>query len=237
MDIQGSVALVTGANRGLGRAFTRGLVEAGARTVYGAARSPESVTEPGVTPVRLDITDPGDVSAAAARLGDVDLLINNAGVFHRSAPLADDAVEALRADLETNVFGTLAVSRAFAPILVANGGGALVTMLSVTSWVTPPGFASYAASKAALWSLTNSLRLELRPRGTLVVAVHAAYIDTDLIAGVSAPKIAPGDVVAQVLEAVAAGREEVLADDRTRAVQAGLAGGVAALYPLPGRAS
>ncbi len=236
MDIQGSVALVTGANRGLGRAFTRGLVEAGARTVYGAARAPASVTEPGVTPIGLDITDPAGVAGVAARLGDVNLLINNAGVFHRSAPLADDAIEALRADLETNVFGTLAVSRAFAPILAANGGGAMVTMLSVTSWITPPGFGSYAASKAALWSLTNSLRLELRPRGTLVVGVHAAYIDTDLIAGVSAPKIAPADVVAQVLEAVGAGREEVLADDPTRAVQARLAGGVPALYPLPGRA-
>ena len=231
MDIDGSVALVTGANRGVGRAFARGLLEAGARTVYGAARRPEAITDPGVSAVALDITDPAAVAAAADRLADVDLLINNAGVFNAATPLADGAVEALRADIETNVFGTLAVSRAFAPVLGANGGGALVTMLSIASWICPPGFGAYAASKAAAWSLNNGLRVELRPQGTLVVGVHSAYIDTDMAVAVDEPKVSPQEVVAQVLGAVAAGREEVLIDDRTRAVRAALSGELATLYP------
>jgi NAD(P)-dependent dehydrogenase (short-subunit alcohol dehydrogenase family) len=232
MDVKGSVALVTGANRGLGAAFVRGLLAEGAATVYGAARSEYEPTEPGQVPVRLDITDADQVAAAAARLTDVNLVINNAGVFHSADALADDLETALRTDLETNLFGTLAVARAFAPILAANGGGALVNVLSVASWRSLPGFAAYGTSKAAAWSATNSLRLALRPSGTLVVAVHAGFLDTDMAATVTSPKTAPAAVVDQVLRALADDDEEVLVDEVTRQVKAGLSADVATLYPV-----
>ncbi len=232
MDVKGSVALVTGANRGLGAAFVRGLLGGGAATVYGAARSEYQPAEPGQVPVRLDITDPDQVAAVAAQLTDVNLVINNAGVFHSANALADDLEASLRADLETNLFGTLAISRAFAPILAANGGGALVNVLSVASWRSLPGFAAYGASKSAAWSVTNSLRLALRPNGTLVVAVHAGFLDTDMAATVTSPKTAPSAVVDQVLAALTNGAEEVLVDDVSRQVKAGLSADIATLYPV-----
>lgn len=234
MHVKGATALVTGANRGLGAAFVRGLLADGATTVYGAARSALRPEQEGVVPVTLDITDATQVAAAAARLTDVDLVINNAGVYHAATALGDGLVDALRADLETNLFGTLAVSRAFAPALVANGGGALVNVLSVASWRPLPEFAAYATSKAAAWSVTNSLRMALRPSGTLVVAVHSGYIDTDMAATVTAPKVAPDEVVAQVLRAIERGDEEVLVDDVTRDVKAGLSADLTTLYPLTG---
>jgi NAD(P)-dependent dehydrogenase (short-subunit alcohol dehydrogenase family) len=232
MELAGSTALVTGANRGLGAAFARGLLAAGARTVYAGARNPVDSSTAGLVPVRLDITDPDQVAEAARRLTDVTLVVNNAGVFHGTHALDPEVDSALRADLETNVFGTLAVSRAFAPVLAANGGGGLVNVLSVASWRSLPLFAAYGASKAAAWSLTNSLRLELRPLGTLVVAVHAGFLDTDMAASVTAPKTAPDDVVAQVLAALRDGREEVLVDEVSHLVKAGLAADVSAQYPL-----
>lgn len=232
MEIAGSTALVTGANRGLGAAFVRGLLAAGARTVYAGARNPAETGVPGVVPVRLDVTDPEQVAEAARRLTDVTLVVNNAGVFHATHALDPDVEAALRADLETNVFGTLAVSRAFAPVLAAGGGGGLVNVLSVASWRTVPTFAAYAASKSAAWSLTNSLRLELRPQGTLVVAVHAGFLDTDMAAAVTAPKTAPEEVVAQVLDALREGREEVLVDEVSHRVKAGLAADITAQYPV-----
>lgn len=224
MEIKGSVALVTGANRGLGAAFTRGLLAAGATKVYGGARSDYRPTEPGVVPVRLDITDAAQVAAAAADLPDVDLVINNAGVYHPTGVLDDGLEAALRADLETNLFGTLAVSRAFAPVLAANGGGALVNILSVTSWRSSALFSAYGASKAAALSITNSLRDALRPNGTLVVAVHAGYLDTDMATAITTPKTAPDEVVRQVLAALRDGEQEVLADEVSRAVKAALSG-------------
>jgi NAD(P)-dependent dehydrogenase (short-subunit alcohol dehydrogenase family) len=231
MDIKGSVVLVTGANRGLGAAFVRGLLAAGATTVYGAARSDYPTTEPGLVPVRLDITDAGQVSELAARLSDVNLVVNNAGIMHWAEALDADLDSALRADLETNLFGTLAVGRAFAPVLAANGGGALVNILSVASWRSLPGFAAYGASKAAAWSVTNSLRLALRPNGTLVVGVHAGYIDTDLAASVTGPKTAPDDIVARVLAGLENDDEEILADDISHTVKSGLSADLAAMYP------
>ncbi|HEX5403927.1 MAG TPA: SDR family oxidoreductase [Pseudonocardiaceae bacterium] len=233
MNIKGSVALVTGANRGLGAAFAHALLAEGASTVYGAARSDFQPTEPGLVPVRLDITDAAQVTALAVRLTDVDIVINNAGVFHASSALGDELEAALRTDLETNVFGTLAVSRAFAPVLAANGGGALVNVLSVASWISLPRFAAYGASKAAAWSLTNSLRLELRENGTQVLGVHAGYIDTDMAADVDSPKTAPEDVVARVLQALVDDAEEVLVDDVSRVVKGGLSADLATLYPMP----
>jgi NAD(P)-dependent dehydrogenase (short-subunit alcohol dehydrogenase family) len=180
MRIDGAVAMVTGAGRGLGQVFARELVNRGAARVYGAARNPASVTEPGVTPVALDITDPERVTEVALQCADVSLLVNNAGVMRASTFIDAPDLDAARLEMETNYFGTLSMCRGFAPVLAASGGGAIVNMLSVTSFYTNPLDASYGASKAAAWSLTNGIRVELAHHGTLVVAVHAAFIDTDL---------------------------------------------------------
>ena len=231
MKIGGSVALVTGANRGLGRVYARQLVGRGAAKVYGAARQAAQVTEPGVTPVALDITDPERVAEVAAECADVTLLVNNAGVMKASTFIGAPDLAAAQAEMETNYFGTLRMCRAFAPVLAAHGGGAIVNMLSVTSFFTNPFNASYGASKAAEWSLTNGIRLELHHQGTLVVAVHAGFIDTDMAALVDAPKITPESVAAQVFDAVEAGQIEVLADERTRTVKASLARDHELIYP------
>jgi NAD(P)-dependent dehydrogenase (short-subunit alcohol dehydrogenase family) len=231
MQISGSVALVTGANRGLGRAYARELVRRGAAKVYGAARQPAQVSEPGVTPVALDITDPERVVRVAAECADVSLLVNNAGVMKASTLIGAPDLDAARAEMETNYFGTLRMCRAFAPVLAASGGGAIVNMLSITSFYTNPFNASYGASKAAEWSLTNGVRLELHHQGTLVVAVHAGFIDTDMAALVDAPKISPGSVARQAFDAVEAGQVEVLADERTRTVKASLSRDHELIYP------
>lgn len=222
MKIKGSVALVTGANRGLGLAFAEALLAAGASKVYAGARDPSTITLPGVIPVRLDITNADDVAAAARQCADVTLLINNAGIAQGGGFLSPQGVEVARAQLDTNFFGTLAMARAFAPVLGANGGGVLVNMLSVLSWVSMSSTSAYSASKAATWSLTNGLRNELRAQGTRVVGVHAAFIDTDMARHVQAPKTRPQEVVQQALQAIEDGREEVLADGLTRQVKAGL---------------
>ena len=231
MKIAGSVALVTGADRGLGRAFARELVSRGAARVYGAARNPALVTEPGVTPVALDITDPERVARVASERGDVTLLVNNAGVMKASPFIGSPSLDAARLEMEVNYFGTLSMCRAFAPVLAAGGGGAIVNMLSVTSFYTNPFDASYGASKAAAWSLTNGVRLELNHQGTLVVAVHASFIDTDMAALTNAPKDTPESVAQQVFDAVEAGQIEVLADERTRFVKASLARDHELIYP------
>ena len=149
MRIEGSAALVTGANRGLGQAFARELISRGAAKVYGAARHPGAVTEPGVTPVALDITDAERVAQVAQECPDVSLLVNNAGVLKYSAFISAPSLDAARAEMEVNYFGTLSMCRAFAPVLAANGGGAIVNMLSVTSFFTNLIDASYGASKTA----------------------------------------------------------------------------------------
>jgi NAD(P)-dependent dehydrogenase (short-subunit alcohol dehydrogenase family) len=214
--IEGVTALVTGANRGLGRVMARMLLERGARRVYGGAREPREVTEPGVVPVRLDVTDPGQVAAAAERCSDVTLLVNNAGVLTDSPLLGAPDLAAARTEMEVNYFGTLAMCRAFAPLLVGSAPGAVVNVLSIASWFTNPAMGSYSASKAAAWAMTNGVREELRHSGVLVVGVHCGYIDTDMAAHVSGPKNTPESVAAQALDAVEAGRTEVLADERTR---------------------
>jgi NAD(P)-dependent dehydrogenase (short-subunit alcohol dehydrogenase family) len=231
MQIGGSVALVTGANRGLGLAFARELVRRGAARVYGAARHPDQVSEPGVTPVALDITDAENVARAAQQCGDVSLLVNNAGVLKYSTFTGAPDIEAARAEMETNYFGTLSMCRAFAPVLAANGGGAIVNMLSVTSFYNNPLNATYGASKAAAWSLTNGVRLELHHQGTLVVAVHAGFIDTDMAALVNNPKDRPEDVARMTFDGVEAGQVEVLADERTRTVKADLSRDHELIYP------
>jgi len=222
MDIKNAVVLVTGANRGLGQAFVNELLAAGVKKVYAAARDPSTITVQGVERVKLDVTRPEDIAAAARRCSDVTLLINNAGVSRGSPFLAAGSAAAARSELETNFFGPLAMSQAFAPVLQANGGGAIVNVLSVLSWLNLSGAATYSASKSAAWSLTNGLRNELRGQGTQVLALHVGFMDTDMTKGIDAPKANPRDVVRQTLEAMAAGSEEVLADDLTRQVKRGL---------------
>jgi NAD(P)-dependent dehydrogenase (short-subunit alcohol dehydrogenase family) len=231
--ISGAHALVTGASRGLGKAFVAQLLNRGAAVVYAAARNPDTVdvNDDRVIPIRLDVTNPDDVRAAASRCADVTVLINNAGAMLRSPLLAAPDLSAARAEMETNYFGTLAMSRAFAPVLAHNGGGALVNMLSVASWMASPFNGSYGASKSAQWALTNAIRTELRSTGTLVVGVHAGWIDTDMAATVDEAKISPGDVAAQTLDAVQRGDEEVLTDDSTRHVKASLPNDLTSLYP------
>jgi NAD(P)-dependent dehydrogenase (short-subunit alcohol dehydrogenase family) len=231
VKVAGSVALVSGANRGLGQVYARELVSRGAVRVYGAARDPATVGEPGVTPVRLDITDPAQVAEIARQCPDVSLLVNNAGVMKASTFIGAPNLNAACVEMETNYFGTLSMCRAFAPVLAANGGGALVNMLSVTSFYTNPLDASYGASKAAGWSLTNGVRIELAHQGTLVVAVHASFIDTDMAALIDSPKISPESVAEQVLDAVEAGQIEVLADERSRFVKVSLARDHELIYP------
>ncbi len=223
MKIQDSVALVTGANRGLGLAFARALLTGGARKVYAAARDPASVTLPGVQAIRLDVTNPDEISAAARDLQDVTLVINNAGILRGSGFLSPGGVDAVRAELETNFFGPLALTRAFAATLARNGGGAVINVLSALSWVSFPTSSTYSASKAAAWSLSNGLRGELRGQGTQLLALHVGYMDTDMIRHVTAPKSDPNDVVRQTLAALEAGKEESLADEVSRQVKLGLA--------------
>ena len=231
MRIAGSTALVTGAGRGLGAVLVDALLARGAATVYAAARDPRSVAhqDPRVVPLLLDVTDPATVRAAAERAGDVDLLINNAGVAGNGSLLTGDP-ERARAEMETNFWGPVSVLRAFAPVLARNGGGAVVNVLSALSWLTAPFTASYSASKAAAWSFTGSARAELRAQGTQVVGVHLGYMDTDMVAGLDVPKIAPEDVARQLLDAVESGSaEEVLADAPARQAKVALSGEPAGL--------
>jgi NAD(P)-dependent dehydrogenase (short-subunit alcohol dehydrogenase family) len=226
MKIQDTVALVTGANRGLGLAFVRALVARGARKVYVGARNPSTVNLAGVEPIRLDVTNPADLAAAAERAGDVRLLVNNAGISRPSALLGPDAIDGARAEFETNVLGPLAVTRAFAPVLARNGGGAVLNVLSAASWITLPRARTYSASKAAAWSLTNGLRAELHEQGTQVVALHVGYVDTDMTSGLAVTKARPEDVVQAALDGLEAGELEVLADGTSRQIKQALSRGV-----------
>jgi NAD(P)-dependent dehydrogenase (short-subunit alcohol dehydrogenase family) len=234
MDIKNSVALVTGANRGLGLAFAKALLDRGARKVYAAARDPSSITLPGVVPVRLDVTQLGQARALARDLGDVTLLINNAGISQRAGLLDDDVLDAARAQLETNYLGPLALSSAFAPVLARNGGGAILNVLSVLSWVALPGTSTYSASKAAAWAMTNGLRGELAAQKTQVLALHVGYIDTDMARTVDAPKTSAEEVVSRALAALEAGKGEVLADEISRAVKQGLSADPGIYLSAPG---
>jgi NAD(P)-dependent dehydrogenase (short-subunit alcohol dehydrogenase family) len=231
MQLEGSVALVTGANRGLDKAFAQALVDAGAAKVYAAARNPDTITAPGVIPVRLDVTDPAQVAAAAELASDATIVVNNAGVGTVTPLLHEDSIAAAREMLEVNYLGTLSVSNAFAPVLAANGGGALVNMLSVLSFVSMPLHGPYNASKAAAWSATNALRVQLRSQGTLVVGVHAGYLETDMAANAPGPKTAPQDIAAQLVAALRADQEEVLGDQLSRDVKGALSRDLELLYP------
>ena len=222
MKLDNAVVLITGANRGLGLAFAREALARGARKVYAAARDPASVTLAGVVPIKLDVTKPEDVAAAARECADVTLVINNAGIAAVGGVLADDAVESAKRHFDTNVYGVMRMSKAFAPVLAANGGGAILNVLSIASWVNGPLLGVYAASKSAAWGVTNGMRQELRAQKTQVVGMHVGFVDTDLTKGIDAPKSSPEVIVKRTFDALEAGAEEVLADENTRAVKQGL---------------
>ncbi len=222
MKIENAVVLVTGANRGIGLAFARDLLARGARKVYAGARDPASITQPGVQALRLDVTNPQDVAAAAALASDVTLVINNAGIAQPGGFLAADSEEVARRLFETNFFALLRMSKAFAPILKGNGGGALLNVLSVASWVNGGELAAYSASKSAAWSLTNSLRNELAAQKTQVLGLHMAYVDTDLTRGFDVPKSSPEAIVKRALDGLESGADEVLADEITLQVKQGM---------------
>ena len=222
MKIENAVVLVTGSNRGIGLAFAQAVLARGARKVYAGARNPTAVNLPGVQAVKLDVNSHEDVAAIAAQATDVTLVINNAGIAQPGGFLAADSEEVTRRIFETNFFSMLRVSKAFAPILKANGGGALLNVLSIASWINGGELAAYSASKSAAWSLTNALRNELAAQKTQVLGLHMAYVDTDLTRGLDSPKSSPEQIVQRALDGLEAGLDEVLADPLTEHVKSGL---------------
>lgn len=225
MDISGSIALVTGANSDIGRAFTSVLLEEGAKKVYAAARRPREIGDSRLIALGLDITDPAAVAAAARACPDVSILINVAG-GGAVLDVVTGPLDMARNEMEVNLFGTWAMAQAFAPILGRNGGGAIVNILSIVSWAAVPALSGYSAAKAAEWSLTNSLREALSSQGTLVVGVHSSWIDTKATKHVQAPKLAPHFVAANAVTAIREGRNELLLDEPTRSSRALLAGDI-----------
>jgi len=226
VSIKGATAVVTGGQRGLGRALTKELLRRGAAKVYATARTPAAELDPRIVPAALDVTSPESVADLAARAGDASIVINNAGMAMGGKLLIADFRE-VTAVFDTNVFGPLRMAQAFAPVLASHRGGALVNMHSVLSWAAGAG--AYGASKAALWPVTNSLRLELAPAGTQVTGVHVGYIDTDMTAQVTAAKNAPADVAASIISAIEGGENEILVDGPSRHYKARLSGPVEAL--------
>ena len=230
MNIDGSIAVVTGANRGLGRAFVEALLARGAARIYAGARDPVTldalISAHGdrIVPLRLDVTKDADVSAAAARAADATLLLNNAGQLAQSGLIAAGDIHGLEREMAVNVFGLARMCLAFAPVLAENGGGAIINMLSVASLVAFPPFGSYAASKAAAMSLTHSMRYELRDQGTRVAGIYAGYINTDMIANLAGDKTLPDDIAGTALDRFAVGDDDISADDRARNVRAILHG-------------
>jgi NAD(P)-dependent dehydrogenase (short-subunit alcohol dehydrogenase family) len=228
MEISKQVALVTGANRGLGYHLASALLTRGAK-VYAGARDPKAIQMPGAIPVQVDITDPQSVAKAAESISDLTLLVNNAG-SHTGASLLDGDMEQIRLDMETHYFGTLSMIRAFAPILEKNGGGTILNILSVLSWVTV-GNTGYPAAKSAEWNMTNTLRTVLAPKNIRLSGLHVAFMDTDMTANVKAPKASPADIAKIAIDGIEADKYEIVADDFSRKVQHDFAGGIQALYP------
>ncbi|RAU44079.1 MULTISPECIES: SDR family oxidoreductase [unclassified Pseudomonas] len=210
-------------HRGLGLAFAKAAHALGASKVYAGMRNTEGFDVPGLTPVRLDVTDDASVRAAAAMCQDVTLVVNNAGIVSlMNGPLDQNMDELSRTLMETNYFGIIRVSQAFAPVLAANGGGAFINVLSDATWLSVPMLAAYAASKSAAWSVTNALRLQLKSQGTQVVALHVGFLDTDMTKGFDMPKSSPDLVARKVYAGLEAGALEVLADEGTVQVKSTL---------------
>ncbi len=231
MLIEGSVALVTGSSRGLGRALTSSLIERGARRVYAGTRHLDDGMVQDSVPIRLDVTSKCEIEESVQTCSDVNLIFNNAVEARFSSLLSSEAVPDARAQMETNYFGPLAICQSFAPVLARNGGGAIVNICSIVSFFNAPTMASFCPTKAALWSMTNGLRMELRSQGTLVVAVHSGFIDTDLSAGLEVPKHKPKYMASLILDAVEAEQEQLLADERTKAMKAALPRDLELIYP------
>jgi NAD(P)-dependent dehydrogenase (short-subunit alcohol dehydrogenase family) len=228
-SLNGAVVLVSGANGGIGTHLVHDALARGAAKVYATARSPRTWEDERIVPLALDVTDPASIEAAVAAAPDVTVLINNAGANPPSASLLEVTEGDIRMNMETNFFGPVFLARAFAPILAAKPESVLVDVHSVASWYAFGGI--YSAAKAALWSATNSLRIELAPKGVHVTGVHMGYVDTPMAAHADGPKMLPAQLVTTVYDAVEAGEYEVLADELTVQVKAALSGSVEALYP------
>ena len=226
--IKGATVFVTGGGRGIGKAMVAELYSRGAAKVYATARDPRTVAHADAVPLALEVTDPASVAAVAEQAQDVTILINNAGA-NAHASYLESTMDEVRKDLETNFYGPLLVTRAFAPIIEGNGGGHILNAHSALSWLADG--TTYSASKAALWSQTNSLRLKLQPRGIAVTGLHMAYVDTAMTSGLGqVPKATPHDIAVAALDGIEADAHEVLADDTTRWVKAQLSAAPEALY-------
>ena len=229
-SLNGAVVLITGANGGIGGHFVREALARGAAKVYATARNPREWDNERVVPLALDVTDPASIQAAVEAAPDVTVLINNAGATVTSAGILTHSDEEIRRNVETNFLGPLFLARAFAPILSAKGGNtAIIDIHSALSWYAVAGI--YSATKAALWSATNSLRLELQPAGVQVVGVHVGYVDTAMAAHTTDPKLDPAVLVTKVLDTVEAGGYEVLADETSVQAKAGLSAPLEVVYP------
>jgi len=228
MNVQNSVAVVTGANRGIGKAYVEALVQAGVRRIYATARDITSLEETvaiapeRIIPITLDVTNLEQINAFAQTAQDATLLINNAGVLGAGGLFTPTSVETAQWEMTTNYFGTLNMVRAFAPVLKQNGGGTIVNLLSIVSVVNAPIFSSYSASKAALYSLTQGIRAELAQQGTTVIGVFPGPVDTAMAEGVPMDKVAPIEVAKATLQAVEQGIEEVYPDPVSQNVFANL---------------
>ena len=227
-ELKDAVVFVTGANGGLGTEFVSQALARGAAKVYASARNPREWADERVVPLTLDVTDAEAVADAAVTAGDTTVVINNAGAAGAqsllTAPLDD-----VRALFEINVFAPLSVAQAFAPVLARNGGGALIDIHSALSWHGSGN--AYSATKAALWSITNSLRLDLAPQGTQVLGAHLGYTDTPMIEALDVPKARPEDIIAAIYDGLEAGEHEVLADDTSVSLKAALSLPLAVAYP------
>lgn len=227
--LDGAVVLVTGANGGIGTHFVRDALARGASKVYATARNPRTWDDDRIVPLALDVTDPASIQAAVKAASDVTVLINNAGISVSSPGILTHTDAEIRTNVETNFLGPLFLTRAFAPILAAKEDAAVIDIHSAMSWYAVGGI--YSATKAALWSATNSLRLELAPQGVHVVGVHVGYVDTAMAAHTTDPKTNPADLVRIVFDAVEAGEYEVLADEVSVRAKAGLSAPIEAVYP------
>lgn len=224
--LNGATVLVTGANGGLGTHFVHQALERGATKVYAAARNPKDWSDDRIVPLVLDVTSPESIADAADIADDVTMVINNAGASNGSSVLGD--LIAARELFETNFWGALAVTNAFAPAL-KQSHGTLLNVHSVLSWLAIGD--AYSATKAALWSATNTQRIKLAPEGVHVAGLHLGYADTPMTAGVTADKLDPADVVRTAYDGIESGSYEILADDLSGQVKAGLAAPIEALYP------